>query len=114
MKKLIGAVLLNLVCFIPLHGHAMDIDEVIFFTRVQTYEAIVDTTLVTQEGKRIPIAKGTRLNVAGFTKAVAFVISRSDKPNGFVSKADVAPLGRRSYNEPKIREETLSNEPPPR
>ncbi len=114
MKKLVGAVLLGLFYVAPLHGQSMDIDEVIFFTRVQTYEAIVDTTLVTQEGKRIPIAKGMRLNVAGFTKGEAFVISRSDKPNGFVSKADVAPLGRRSYIEPKIREETLSSEPPPR
>jgi hypothetical protein len=71
-----------------------NIDEVTFLVRVEPYEAIVNATLVTQEGKRIPIERGTRLNVAGFTKTEAFVISRTDKPNGFIRKDDIAPARR--------------------
>lgn len=70
---------------------AGDINDVTFFTKVKAYEASTDTTIVTQEGKRLPVTKGTRLNVAGFTKTEAFVISRKDRPNGFVNKADIAP-----------------------
>ncbi|MGH7773893.1 MAG: hypothetical protein ACREQA_16845, partial [Candidatus Binatia bacterium] len=73
---------------------AGNIDDVTFLTKVQSYEAIVNTTLITQEGKRLPIERGTKLNVAGFTRAEAFVISRTDKPNGFVRREDIAPMRR--------------------
>jgi len=82
---------------------AASIDEVTFFTKVEPYDAIVNTTLVTQEGKRIPIDRGTRLNVAGFAATEAFIISRTDKPNGFVKKADIAPAGRSGIREEKLR-----------
>ena len=71
---------------------AASIDEVTFVTKVQSYQASKDTTLVTQEGKRFPITKGTVLNVAGFTQNDALVVSRKDKPNGFVKKTDIAPV----------------------
>jgi hypothetical protein len=87
---------------------AATIDDVTFLTRVDAYEAIVNTTLVTQEGKRFPIDKGTRVNVAGFTETEAFVISRTDRPNGFIRKADLAPAeSSKSLQAPRIKEETL-------
>jgi hypothetical protein len=82
---------------------AASIDEVTFFTKIEAYEAIVNTTLVTQEGKRIPIDKGTRLNVAGFAGTEAFIISRTDKANGFVRKADIAPVRRSGIREEPLR-----------
>ena len=96
MKKWIMAQLAALFFLIAFQVWAATIDEVTFLSRIQPYEAVVDTVLITQEGKRIPIAYGTRLNVAGFTATEAFVISRKDSPNGFVRKSDVAPL-RRGY-----------------
>ncbi|HUK42695.1 MAG TPA: hypothetical protein VLX11_16685 [Candidatus Acidoferrales bacterium] len=87
---------------------AATIDDVEFLTRIQTYETIVDTTLVTQEGKQIPLHKGTTVNVAGFTKTEAFVISRSDRPNGFIKKTDLAPARRSNAMEfPPIKEKTI-------
>ena len=87
---------------------AATIDDVRFLTRIETYETIFDTTLVTQEGKRIPIDKGTRVNVAGFTETEAFVISRIDRPNGFIRRTDLVPVGRSGTMEPPlIKEETL-------
>ena len=84
------------------------IDDVEFLTRIQTYETIVNTTLVTQEGKTIPLDRGTTVNVAGFTKTEAFVISRTDRPNGFIKKADLAPARRSNLPEsPPIREQTI-------
>jgi len=96
-------ILIVLACLLPLDAQPASIDDVTFLKKIETHEAIVDTTLVTQEGKRIPITRGTRLNVAGFTETEAFVISRKDKPNGFVRKKDIAPIKRPS----RIKEETL-------
>jgi hypothetical protein len=87
---------------------AATIDDVRFLNRIETYETIVDTILVTQEGKRIPIDKGTRVNVAGFTETDAFVVSRIDRPNGFIRHADLVPVARsRTMEPPLIKEETL-------
>lgn len=87
---------------------AATIDEVKFLPRIERYEATVNTTLVTQEGKRIPIDRGTRLNVAGFTSTEAFIISRTDRPNGFIRRVDLAPLGpSRTIDPPRIKEETI-------
>jgi hypothetical protein len=87
---------------------AATIDDVKFLTRIEAYETVVNTTLVTQEGKRISIDSGTRVNVAGFTETEAFVISRTDRPNGFIRKADLVPTGRSNALEaPRIKEETL-------
>jgi len=106
MKTLIGFVLL--VAIADSQAWAATIDDVEFLTRIQTYETIVNTTLVTQEGKRIPLDKGTTVNVAGFTKTEAFVISRTDRPNGFIKKADLAPSRRSNLPEsPPIREQTI-------
>jgi hypothetical protein len=91
----------------PHPARPASLDDVTFLTRVEDYETIVDTALTTQEGKRIPLAKGTRLNVAGFTATEAFVISRLDKPNGFVRKADIAPV----RGQPRLREGTIKEEP---
>ncbi len=103
---LLGVVISSLL--VPMPARPGSLDDVMFLNRVQDYETIVDTTLVTQEGKRIPIPKGTRLNIAGFTRDEAFVVSRTDRPNGFVWKNDVAPRGRSSGDkEGTIREETL-------
>jgi hypothetical protein len=92
-----------LALLITSRTRAGSIDEVTFVTKVEPYETLVDTTLVTQEGKRIPIDKGTRLNVAGFTGTEAFIISRTDKPNGFVKKSDIAPARRLDIREEKLR-----------
>ena len=90
------------------YGRAATIDEVKFLPRIERYQATVNTTLVTQEGKRIPIDKGTRVNVAGFTATEAFVISRTDRPNGFIRRGDLAPLARsQALDAPRIKEETI-------
>ncbi len=86
---------------------AATIDEVKFLPRIERYEAIANTTLVTQEGKRIPIDRGTRVNVVGFTATEAFIISRSDRPNGFIRRADLTPLGRSQVDPPRIKEEPI-------
>jgi hypothetical protein len=78
-----------LAFLVSLKVWAGDIDEVTFLKKVQTHVTIVDTVLVTQEGRRIPITKGTKINVAGFTKTEAFVISRRDKPNAYVKRTDI-------------------------
>ena len=91
-----------------LDARSGSIDEVTFVNKVEVYETIVDTSLITQEGKRFPIAKGMRLNVVGFTTTEAFVISRMDKPNGFVRKTDISPIrGESGIREEIIKEETL-------
>ena len=93
---------------IPIRAWPASIDDVVFLNRVQEYETVVSTTLVTQEGKRIPIPKGTRLNVAGFTRDEAFVISRTDRANAFVWKDDIAPLRPPSgMKEGPIKEENM-------
>ena len=94
MKKWIGAGLAAFSFVIAFQVWSATIDEVTFLTRIQPYEAVVDTVLITQEGKRIPIDYGTRLNVAGFTSTEAFIISRKDSPNGFVRRTDIAPVRR--------------------
>jgi len=87
---------------------AATIDDVEFLARIEAYETTVNTTLVTQEGKRIPLDKGTRVNVAGFTKTEAFVISRTDRPNGFIRRADLVPARRSNTLEaPHIKEQTI-------
>jgi hypothetical protein len=87
---------------------AASIDEVTFLSRIQVYETVTNTTLVTQEGKRIPLDRGMRVNVAGFTETEALVISRSDRPNGFIRKADITPaFAPSTVDSPRIREETL-------
>jgi hypothetical protein len=91
---------------VPIYAWSASIDDVIFLNRVQEYETIVDTTLVTQEGKRIPLPKGTKLNVAGFTRDEAFIISRSDRPNGFLAKMDIAPRS----GSPRVPDETIREE----
>jgi hypothetical protein len=84
------------------------IEDVTFLTRIQVYETIADTTLITQEGKRVPIDKGTKINVAGFTATEALVVSRSDRPNGFIRREDIAPsVGSNPLEPPRIKEETL-------
>ncbi len=108
--KTTAIVLGFIICsvLVPIRAWPASIDDVVFLNRVQEYETIVSTTLVTQEGKRIPIPKGTRLNIAGFTKDQAFVISRTDRPNGFVWKDDIAPRRPPSGDrEGTIREETV-------
>jgi hypothetical protein len=103
----ISGLVIHLLLF-PMYALPATIDEIVFLNRVQEYETIASTTLVTQEGKRIPVPKGTRLNIAGFTRDDAFVISRTDRPNGFVRKEDIAPLRPSSRaGEGPIREETL-------
>lgn len=92
-----------LAVLIALTGWAASIDDVTFLSKVEPYDTVVDTTLVTQEGKRIPIDRGTRLNVAGFTGTEAFIISRTDKANGFVRKSDIAPVGRPGFREERLR-----------
>jgi hypothetical protein len=90
------------------HIRAATIDQVKFLPRIEPYQATVNTTLVTQEGKRIPIDKGTRVNVAGFTATEAFIISRTDRPNGFIRRGDLAPLARsQALDAPRIKEETI-------
>lgn len=91
MKRSMVVLLVTLFSLTLFKAWGADINDVTFFTKVKAYEALTDTTIVTQEGKRLPVTKGTRLNVAGFTKTEAFVISRKDRPNGFVRKADIAP-----------------------
>src|SRR5919109_2873080 len=91
----------------PLDCGAQSIDEVTFLNKIEVYETVADTTLITQEGKRFPIAKGPRLNVAGFTATETFVVSRMDKPNGFVKKTEISPVTGSS----RIREETITTEP---
>src|SRR5437879_10328656 len=91
-RKSLIPCLIILVSLFPLDALSGSIDEVIFRNKVEVYETIVDTSLITQEGKRFPIAKGIRLNVVGFTTTEAFVISRMDKPNGFVRKTDISPI----------------------
>jgi hypothetical protein len=87
---------------------AATIEDVTFLTKIQVYETIANTTLVTQEGKRIPIDRGTKVNVAGFTETDALIVSRSDRPNGFIRKSDLAPsLGSNRLEPPHIKEETL-------
>jgi hypothetical protein len=108
--KKTAAILGIMICslLVPICARPATIDDVVFLNRVQEYETIASTTLVTQEGKRIPIPKGTRLNIAGFTRDDAFVISRTDRPNGFVRKEDIAPTRRSDgATEGTIREETL-------
>ena len=106
MKKLLASVLL--AAMTGSRVWAATIDDVEFLTRIQTYETIVNTTLITQEGKRIPLDKGTIVHVAGFTKTEAFVISRTDRPNGFIRKTDLAPARRSNAMEsPRIKEQTL-------
>jgi hypothetical protein len=100
------------VVFVMLAGSqllAASIEDVRFLTRIETYEAIVNTTLVTQEGQKIPITRGTKLNVAGFTETEAFILSRSDRPTGFIRKRDLAPSFDSSggMEEPRIKEETI-------
>ena len=90
MRKWVIVLLIVLASLGPLETWAGDINEVTFLTKVKTYVAIVDTILVTQEGRRIPITKGTKLNVAGFTQTEAFVISKKDKPNAYVKRTDIA------------------------
>ena len=103
---MLGVVICSLL--VPMYARPGSIDDVIFLNRVQEYETIVTTTLVTQEGKRIPIPKGTKLNIAGFIRDEAFVISRTDRPNGFVWRNDIAPRrGSSGGREGTIREETL-------
>jgi hypothetical protein len=87
---------------------AASIEDVTFLTRIQVYETVADTTLITQEGKRIPLDKGTKVNVAGFTATEALIVSRSDRPNAFVKKADIVPITGANVSEPPhIKEETL-------
>jgi hypothetical protein len=94
--------------FGPPTCRAASIEDVTFLTRIQVYETVADTTLVTQEGKRISLDRGTKINVAGFTATEALVVSRSDRPNGFVKKADIAPsAGLDPPEPPRIKEETL-------
>src|SRR5512142_622504 len=97
--------LLLAALLMPMEASAGDINDVTFLTRIQVYETTVDTTLVTQEGKRVRIPKGTRLNIAGFTKDEAFVISHSDRPNGFVWKDTIALKGPARSLPGPIREE---------
>lgn len=92
MKKSFLASWFLLALLSPLGVLAASIDEVTFETKVRQYEAVVDTTLVTQEGKRIAVEKGARLNVIGFTPTEAFVVSRKDRPNAFVKRRDIAPV----------------------
>jgi hypothetical protein len=104
-----------LVLLVGPPARAASIEDVTFLTRIEVYETIAGTTLVTQEGKRIPLDKGTRVNVAGFTETEALVVSRSDRPNGFIKKSDLAPSLRPNLPEPpRIKEETLprSNKSP--
>ena len=106
MKTLIVSLLLAVIAGSP--AWAATIDDVEFLTRIQTYETTVNTTLVTQEGKKIPLDRGTMVNVAGFTKTEAFVISRTDRPNGFIKKTDLAPARRSNSMEfPPIEEQTI-------
>jgi hypothetical protein len=99
---------LVLAGLLPRPAWTGNIDDVIFLKRIEVYETTVSTTLVTQEGKRIPIAKGTRLNIAGFDGDEALVISRTDRPNGFVWRDTIAPIGASSPSRPgTIKEETL-------
>jgi hypothetical protein len=99
---------LIILVLLPFDAWPGSIDEVTFLNKVELYETIVDTSLVTSEGKRFPITKGMRLNVAGFTMTEAFVISRMDKPNGFVRKTDISPSrGGLGIGEETIKEETL-------
>jgi hypothetical protein len=94
MKQRVEAIALILVFLFGLRAWAGNIDDVTFLRKIQVYEAVVDTTLVTQEGNRIKITKGTRLNVVGFTPVEALVVSRKDKPNVFVRRNDIAPVNQ--------------------
>ena len=106
MKTLIASVLLAVIA--GSQAWAATIDDVEFLNRIQAYETIVNTTLVTQEGKKIPLDRGTIVNVAGFTKTEAFVISRTDRPNGFVKKTDLAPARQSNAMKfPPIQEQTI-------
>jgi hypothetical protein len=108
MISKIAPYLCLIVALLAATAQAATIEDVIFLKKIQVYEAVVDTVLVTQEGKRVPIDRGTRLNVAGFTKSEALVVSRSDRPNGFIRKSDVVPAAPTDRIEmPQIKEETL-------
>ena len=107
-QAIVFAGLLVLIALLPGTAWTGNIDDVIFLNRIEIYETLDNTTLVTQEGKRIPVPKGTRLNVAGFAGDEAFVISRTDRPNGFVWRDTIAPVGTQSPSRPgTIKEETL-------
>ena len=107
-RKYLTLCLIVFVSLFPLEAWPGSIDEVTFLSKVEVYETIVDTSLITPEGKRLPIAKGMRLNVAGFTMTEAFVISRMDKPNGFVRKTDISPSrGGSGIRDEIIKEEIL-------
>ena len=88
---------------------AASIEDVTFLNRIQVYETVANTVLVTQEGKMMPLSTGTKVNVAGFTENDALVVSRSDQPNGFVRRTDLAPIMRSQSPEkpPRVKEETL-------
>ena len=105
-KRWITSAILALILGPP--TWAASIEDVTFLSKIQVYETVADTTLVTQEGKRIPLDKGTKVNVAGFTATEALIVSRSDRPNAFVRKADIVPIsGSNVPGPPHIKEETL-------
>ena len=91
MKTQVARIVVVLALLFSLQVQAGNIDQVTFFRTIQLYITTVDTTLVTQEGKRIRILEGTVLNVAGFTPTEVFVVSRKDKPNGFIKRTDIKP-----------------------
>lgn len=95
MKKWVIVTLTVLVPLLPLKAWGGNINEITFLNKVQTYVAIVDTVLVTPEGRRIPITKGTKLNVVGFTPTEAFVISRKDRPNAYVKRTTIVSVRQR-------------------
>ncbi|TMA10386.1 MAG: hypothetical protein E6J89_10610 [Deltaproteobacteria bacterium] len=72
-------------------------DPVIFLPSPILYRVVRDTTLVTKaDGVRLSILKGTKVNVAGFTRENrAFVVSRWGNPDGFVPKANLEEVSLR-------------------
>ena len=96
MKTWFIASMTVLVFLVSPKAWARDIEDIIFLKNVQTYVTIVDTILVTQEGRRIPITKGTKINVAGFAQTEAFVISRRDKPNAYIKRTDIVAVRRKN------------------
>jgi hypothetical protein len=93
MKTFLAVLSAGVSLLLAAGASGASLDDVVFLRKVEAYEAAKGTTLVTQEGKRAPIQKGTILNVAGFAGEDAFVISRKDgRPNGFIKRTDIAPV----------------------
>jgi hypothetical protein len=76
---------------------------IIFLPSPILYRVARDTTLVTKNGTRHTILKGTKVHVAGFTRDDnVFVVSRLGNPDGFIPRSSLeeVSLERRDTTKP--------------